>query len=58
MPRIALVTVLLLITAAAGMAEPCNPVIDGTHCATNMGAEMTVRLRADEVRRSEIWGGD
>jgi hypothetical protein len=33
--RIALVAILLPIFATTGIAEPCNPVIDGTYCATN-----------------------
>jgi len=33
MSRIALVTVLLLMLDAPGLAQPCNPVIDGTYCA-------------------------
>ena len=33
MSRIALVTVLLLMSGASGLAQPCNPVIDGTYCA-------------------------
>jgi hypothetical protein len=33
--RIAVVTALTLMLTAA-VAEPCNPVIDGTYCATNM----------------------
>ena len=29
------VTIALLILAAPASAQPCNPVIDGTYCATN-----------------------
>jgi hypothetical protein len=31
--RIVLVTVLLLVVGVPAMAQPCNPVIDGTYCA-------------------------
>jgi hypothetical protein len=31
--RIALVAVLLLMLGVPAMAQPCNPVIDGTYCA-------------------------
>jgi hypothetical protein len=31
--RSALVTTLLLMLGAPAMAQPCNPVIDGTYCA-------------------------
>src|SRR5262249_50183585 len=34
-PRYGLAMSLLLALGAPGMAEPCNPVIDGTYCATN-----------------------
>jgi hypothetical protein len=37
MSRSALVAILLLALASPGIAEPCNPLIDGTYCATNMG---------------------
>jgi hypothetical protein len=31
--RIALVATVLLMSGAPGIAQPCNPVIDGTYCA-------------------------
>jgi len=31
--RIALVTILLVTLGAPVLAQPCNPVIDGTYCA-------------------------
>ena len=35
--RILTAAVLLVLpAAAAGAEEPCNPIIDGTYCATNM----------------------
>ena len=34
--RIALVTILLLILGSPGSAQPCNPVIDGTYCETQI----------------------
>jgi len=34
--RILTAAVLLILPAAAGAEEPCNPIIDGTYCATNM----------------------
>lgn len=34
--RMTVVIVLTGILAAPAMAEPCNPVIDGTYCATDM----------------------
>ena len=37
MSRSALAAVLWLTLASSAFAEPCNPVIDGTYCATNMG---------------------
>lgn len=33
MSRIALVTVLLPMLGVPAVAQPCNPVIDGTYCA-------------------------
>ena len=33
MPRIACLMIVLLMPGAAGGAEPCNPVLDGTYCA-------------------------
>jgi len=38
MSRMLVVVILLLVLDASGFAEPCNPVIDGTYCATNMGS--------------------
>ena len=33
MPRIVLATILLITLCAPALAQPCNPVIDGTYCA-------------------------
>jgi hypothetical protein len=32
--------ILLLAFGAPGAAQPCNPVIDGTYCATNSGPRL------------------
>ena len=36
--RIALATILAIMLAAPASAQPCNPVIDGTYCATQGGS--------------------
>lgn len=35
-PLVAIIMLAGSLTAAAAAEEPCNPIIDGTYCATNM----------------------
>lgn len=35
-PLLAIILLAGSLTAAAAAEEPCNPIIDGTYCATNM----------------------
>ena len=35
-PLLAMIMLAGSLTAAAAAEEPCNPIIDGTYCATNM----------------------
>ena len=35
-PLLAFIMLAASLTAAAAADEPCNPIIDGTYCATNM----------------------
>ena len=39
------VTIWLLVLGAPAMAQPCNPVIDGTYCGTNMSPQGVSRSR-------------
>jgi hypothetical protein len=49
--QISLVAILLLMLGAPGIALPCNPVIDGTYCATNSRRDIsTSPTRFEPIR--------
>jgi hypothetical protein len=56
--RIAVVTALTLMLTAAVVAEPCNPVIDGTYCATDMRRPGSSTRSSAGMRPIQSIGGD
>ena len=49
MSRVALAAVLAGVLGAPASAEPCNPVIDGTYCATQV-----IRKRDEPISGSKL----
>jgi hypothetical protein len=52
------VTVLALVHMTAAVAQPCNPVIDGTYCATQMRSSDGSGRSSVNMRPIQSIGGD
>ena len=55
--RIAVVTIFVVAFGAPGTAQPCNPAIDGTYCASQSNSRLDRSITANSRSNPSI-GGD
>jgi len=54
--RIAIMTILIVALGAPGVAQPCNPAIDGTYCASQPKSRLDNSLAANSRSNPSIGG--
>ena len=55
--RTAVMTILIVALGAQGTAQPCNPAIDGTYCASQPNSRLDRSITANSRSNPSI-GGD
>jgi hypothetical protein len=58
MLRIPWVAIAVTLSGAQGFAEPCNPVIDGTYCATQPDSKLDFSTSPSRFSPIQSLGGD